>query len=109
MRNILLTIAIALAACINGILAYDLSLCGNREIAVSEAPKIRIEAPVPAIKVPETVATEGVTDIEVLIVQPPVVRCYPKWEYRPFQPVRNLVRFFHNRKPVRSWLFGRYC
>lgn len=101
MRNILLTIAIVLAACINGILAYDLSLCGkNTEIAVvSESPKIMVEAPV----VPEVAGTTE--DIEVLIIQPPVVHCYPKWEYRPFQPVRNLVRFFHNRRQV----IRRYC
>jgi len=31
---------------------------------------------------------------------------YRHWYYRPYQPVRNTVRFFHNVRPVRRF-FGR--
>lgn len=34
---------------------------------------------------------------------------YRHWNYRCGQPVRNVVRFFHNRRPVRraiGWIFG---
>lgn len=34
---------------------------------------------------------------------------YRHWNYRCGQPVRNVVRFFHNRRPVRraiGWVFG---
>ena len=45
-----------------------------------------------------------------------------RWDYHPGQPVRNVVRFFHNRQPVRTFfrevrpvrrvlgfIFGRRC
>jgi hypothetical protein len=37
----------------------------------------------------------------------PITYChrgYNRWEYRRGQPVRNVVRFFHNRRPIRSWI-----
>tara|TARA_Y100000034_G_scaffold131983_1_gene193903 strand:+ start:2262 stop:2765 length:504 start_codon:yes stop_codon:yes gene_type:complete len=34
--------------------------------------------------------------------QRPLARgTYAHWNYRPCQPARNVVRFFHNRRPVR--------
>lgn len=38
--------------------------------------------------------------------------CRPTWQYQRCQPVRNCVRYFHNRQPVRSCIrrvFGRRC
>ena len=29
---------------------------------------------------------------------------YQKWQYRRGQPIRNVARFFHNRKPLRTWI-----
>jgi len=38
---------------------------------------------------------------------------YDRWAWQPCQPVRNVVRFFHNRRPIRRGigflLFGRRC
>jgi hypothetical protein len=99
-RNILLTIAIILAAGMNGILAYDISSRCGKEIVVATnpSPPTTIE---PVVKSPEVEP-----QIDVLIVPTTPEICYPirtRWEYRPFQPVRNLIRLFHNRRPFRCW------
>ena len=34
------------------------------------------------------------------------------WDYQPWEPVRNTVRFFHNVRPLRKavgWVFRRCC
>jgi hypothetical protein len=33
---------------------------------------------------------------------------HDRWAWQPLQPVRNVVRFFHNRKPLRKLLFPRF-
>ena len=106
MRNILLTIAIVLAAGINGILAYDISLRSGKDkeivVAANTSPTTikPIVEPVEPIVEPVAKVPVETDPINILIVPTTPEVYYPiytRWEYHRFQPVRNLVRFFHNR------------
>ena len=131
MKRILASIAVLLAIAINGTLLYD--LC----VAESHGPIAKVETepteegnegvPPAVLDLP----TEPIEPTET--VRPRCESCggplcehcggchnngyyyyhnqyhpHGYWYYQPYQPVRNTVKFFHNRRPVRrtlSWIF----
>lgn len=115
LRNFLLSIAIFLAVCIDGILISEITNYKTTEIAVNDkAISIPESPPIPqkrkATTERETTQILVVPQPGVIVsppavfVEPPHFRrivCFQRWEYRPHQPIRNFVRFLHNRRPLR--------
>ena len=129
MKRILASIAVLLAIAINVSLLYDLCVADTRPIA-----KVETE-PTEEVVVDET---QPVEDDRLHTEENAKPRCescggplcehcggchnngyyynnyYPHgyWYYQPYQPVRNTVKFFHNRRPVRrtlAWVFCGRC
>jgi len=116
MKTTLLTIAMFLACVINGLLLYEaFAVCPSNWVATGS--DISITVPKSAADLPKIPEQQAVVDVveqeQAGIVLIPY--CDNRWAYHPGQPIRNTVRYFHNRQPVRNLLrgiFGRrgcYC
>ena len=114
-KSVLLSIAILLAVCMNGILICELMGHSNAtEIAINDTVVPPMTSPIP--KQPRA---EEKVDMDILLVPadgalvgpsvlpPRRVVCYNHWDYKPYQPVRNLVRYFHNNRPLRRLICPR--
>jgi hypothetical protein len=140
MKNALLAIAVLLALLINGLLLHD-NLAISDQIA--QKPDVVVVEPEPEpVREPEKVVEpeeELVSSFCFIAKKESVTSdgcnsgCYcdngsyqdcqgayyhngSRWQYHRGQPARNVVRFFHNRRPLRRaiaapfrWLFGRRC
>ena len=81
-------------------------VCGTSVKAKTVHLKPTLVAHVPDVVAPKVLPQPIVVPPRV---QPPELtpivdsHRYQRWEYRRGQPVRNVVRFFHNRQPLRTW------
>jgi hypothetical protein len=127
MKNALLFIAISLAILINGLVIYDTMAVVGVDTPIVVVP----EEATPVEPVPDELVEEGLVSMYCTVPKKesiPDNDCYQghnqscnhyyynngcRWQYHRGQPVRNVVRFFHNRRPVRralGWIFGvRRC
>lgn len=104
MRTKLLILAIFLATLMNGILLYELPLF-NKSFANDIAVNVdKPSADSPKINTPKVdlKAETQPTDKVVGVILP---YRYSRWEYRRFEPLRNLIRCHHNRKLLRTSFF----
>jgi hypothetical protein len=131
MRNFLLSVAILLALLINGSLIYDLAASPQSSEVAIITQEIEKESPIKEEEkekepeaLPSAIAAEVCFVAKEVAVQEQYCPsqgcnsgCYSRcngsrWNYTPGQPVRNVVRFFHNRRPVRrffGWIFRGRC
>lgn len=84
MKTKLLTIAVFLACVINGMLLIDAFAIGKPPADVVTTTVLPLSQPQPQQNEEITVAGEV------------VVLSY--WNYKNWRPVRNMVKYFHNRK-----------
>ena len=106
MKTTLLTIAMFLACVINGLLLYEAFAASNVNSTEIAVQKDNLSPQKDDLSIPQITVEQG---LEVQTQECEIVNSNAYWVYQPAQPVRNVVRFFHNRRPVRNfvaWCFG---